>query len=195
MDFLKGPQRTDEEAKQIPIEQRTGVSAAAIQAQELAFNMGLSTENAARAAKAAEAAVNSGVDTNRAASEAVFNIAMEQQSRGIADELEALNASPSTTPSTASSSRSMAGAGSSFAVSPPSTATTSPVADRSPIETRNLSVNESSVGTPESTPGTAINPGSGGIDDNFGMAKGGLVNKRQYPSKKKRGKGIASAKA
>ena len=27
------------------------------------------------------------------------------------------------------------------------------------------------------------------------LAKGGLVNKRQYPSKKKRGKGIASAKA
>jgi hypothetical protein len=30
---------------------------------------------------------------------------------------------------------------------------------------------ESSVGTPESTPGTPSNPGSGGIDDNFGMPK------------------------
>jgi hypothetical protein len=53
---------------------------------------------------------------------------------------------------------------------------------------------ESSVGTPESTP----DPFSASYDGPagpFGAAKGGLVNKRQYPSKKKRGKGIASAKA
>lgn len=50
--------------------------------------------------------------------------------------------------------------------------------------------------TPGPSPGgTPSNPGSGGIDDNFGMARGGLVNKRQYPAKKKRGKGLASAKS
>jgi Arc/MetJ-type ribon-helix-helix transcriptional regulator len=193
----------NQSGKPMPVEERTGVSAAAIQAQELAFNMGLSTENAARAAKAAEAAVNSGVDTNRAASEAVFNIAMEQQSRGIADELEALNASPSTTPSTASSSRSMAGAGSSFAVSPSVPATTTGVAasGSGPVS-RNLDGPDPGIDRSGSYDygGSSYgyeSPSAIGADvgESYSfLAKGGLVNKRQYPSKKKRGKGIASAK-
>jgi Arc/MetJ-type ribon-helix-helix transcriptional regulator len=45
-------------------------------------------------------------------------------------------------------------------------------------------------GTPAPAPGSGV----GGIDDNWGMAKGGLVNKRQYPAKKKKGKGIAASK-
>jgi hypothetical protein len=52
---------------------------------------------------------------------------------------------------------------------------------------------ESSVGTPESTP----DPFSASFDGPagpFGAAKGGLVNKRQYPTKKKKGKGIAASK-
>ena len=170
----------DQTGKPAPVETRTGVSAAAIQAQDLAFSMGLSTENAAKAAKAAEAAAKGGVDTNKAASDAVFTIAMEQQSRGIAEELEALNASPSTTPSTASSSRSTAGAGSSFAVSPSSVAATSPVSDSGG------SITSTDLGF-----GTGVDYGS--EDLGSFLAKGGLVNKRQYPSKKKRGKGIAAA--
>lgn len=55
---------------------------------------------------------------------------------------------------------------------------------------------ESSVGTPEST------PQSYGATDTFGSegregidyAKGGFVGKRQYPAKKKKGKGIAASK-
>jgi Arc/MetJ-type ribon-helix-helix transcriptional regulator len=46
------------------------------------------------------------------------------------------------------------------------------------------------VGPPAPAPGSV----AGGIDDNWGMAKGGLVNKRQYPAKKKKGKGIAASK-
>jgi hypothetical protein len=52
---------------------------------------------------------------------------------------------------------------------------------------------ESSVGTPESTP----DPFSASFDGPagpFGAAKGGLVAKRQYPAKKKKGKGIAASK-
>ena len=170
-----------------PVEQRTGVSAAAIQAQDLAFSMGLSTENAAKAAKAAEEAAKSGVDTNKAASDAVFAIAMEQQSRGIAEELEALNASTSTTPSTSSSSRGMTSAGSSFAVSPPSVAATAPVRG-STIETRDLDTSvDSGYVSPE-----AIGQDVG--ESYSFLAKGGLVNKRQYPTKKKKGKGIATSK-
>jgi hypothetical protein len=58
MDFLKGPQRTDEEAKQIPIEQRTGVAEQACRALEqlqLAINEQLNKlSEDAEYAKAAE---------------------------------------------------------------------------------------------------------------------------------------------
>jgi hypothetical protein len=148
MDFLKGPQRTDEEAKQIPIEQRGPVvEQAATLAGQMAFQRasesGLSEPEsrdfARQASDAASIFSRSGMDVQTAARTAVE----EQQNL------------------------------------------------------RDIEANqgESSVGTPESTPGTPSNPGSGGIDDNFGMARGGLVNKRQYPTKKKRGKGIASAKS
>lgn len=50
---------------------------------------------------------------------------------------------------------------------------------------------ESSVGTPDTGRGE---PESFSTGDWGGLAKGGLVNKRQYPAKKKRGKGLASAK-
>jgi hypothetical protein len=148
MDFLKGPQRTDEEAKQIPIEQRGPVvEQAATLAGQMAFQRasesGLSEPEsrdfARQASDAASIFSRNGMDVQTAARTAVE----EQQNL------------------------------------------------------RDIEANqgESSVGAPESTPGTPSNPGSGGIDDNFGMARGGLVNKRQYPTKKKRGKGIASAKS
>lgn len=189
----------NQSGKPMPVEERTGVAAQDIRAQDAAatayqeaLNAGISPVDASRAAINAADSVNSGVDPTTAAANAVANAQQAAGlTKGIAEEYAVLSGA---TPSTASSSRSMAGAGSSFAVSPPSVAATSPVADRSQIETRNLSVNESSVGTPESTP----DPFSASYDGPagpFGAAKGGLVNKRQYPSKKKRGKGIASAKA
>ena len=189
----------NQSGKPMSVEERTGVAAQDIRAQDAAatayqeaLNAGISPVDASRAAINAADSVNSGVDPTTAAANAVANAQQAAGlTKGIAEEYAVLSGA---TPSTASSSRSMAGAGSSFAVSPPSVAATSPVADRSQIETRNLSVNESSVGTPESTP----DPFSASYDGPagpFGAAKGGLVNKRQYPSKKKRGKGIASAKA
>jgi Arc/MetJ-type ribon-helix-helix transcriptional regulator len=53
---------------------------------------------------------------------------------------------------------------------------------------------ESSVGTPSSDPdfGSGRDFGSRDIGEN--LAKGGLVAKRQYPTKKKKGKGIAASK-
>jgi hypothetical protein len=78
----------------------------------------------------------------------------------------------------------------------PSTgATASPVTSTgSTIESRDISA-ELNVGSGDSIVGTPeTGSGVGGIDDNWGMAKGGLVNKRQYPSKKKKGKGIAASK-
>jgi Arc/MetJ-type ribon-helix-helix transcriptional regulator len=65
-------------------------------------------------------------------------------------------------------------------VSPASTATTSPVSDSGG------SITSTDLGF-----GTGVDYGS--EDLGSFLAKGGLVNKRQYPSKKKRGKGIASA--
>ena len=53
---------------------------------------------------------------------------------------------------------------------------------------------ESSVGSPSSDPdfGTGRDFGSRDLGEN--LAKGGLVAKRQYPTKKKKGKGIAASK-
>jgi Arc/MetJ-type ribon-helix-helix transcriptional regulator len=181
MDFLKGPQRTDEEAKQIPIEQRTGVAAQDIRAQDAAatayqaaINSGMDAEYASQAARGAAQGVNSGMSPEDAAKVAVEAVQDVIDREGVPVSVA--------TPSTASSSRSMAGAGSSFAVSPPSVAATSPVSDSGG------SITSTDLGF-----GTGVDYGS--EDLGSFLAKGGLVNKRQYPSKKKRGKGIASAKA
>ena len=73
--------------------------------------------------------------------------------------------------------------------------TTSPVGTTaSPVESRKTESRpldlgtESSVGSPESEP-REFTTGDWG-----GLAKGGLVSKRQYPAKKKKGKGIAASK-
>jgi hypothetical protein len=146
MDFLKGPQRTDEEAKQIPIEQRTGVPVENIRNAEIASTtayqraseLGLDEVAKNEAGQAAATFARSGMDAQTAARTAVE----EQQNL------------------------------------------------------RDIEANqgESSVGTPESTP-DPFSTSYDGPAGPFGAAKGGLVNKRQYPSKKKRGKGIASAKS
>jgi hypothetical protein len=149
MDFLKGPQRTDEEAANISIESRTGTSIAGIEAESKVIDLGLNDFYAKAAAANATESYQRGTDRETAVANAVANA---EQAKAVQDAAE--------------ESYKHGGQG-----------------------------GESSVGTPESTPGTPSNPGSGGIDDNFGMARGGLVNKRQYPTKKKRGKGIASAKS
>jgi Arc/MetJ-type ribon-helix-helix transcriptional regulator len=146
MDFLKGPQRTDEEAGKIPIEQRTGVPVENIRNAEIASTaayqraseLGLDEVAKNGAGQAAATFARSGMDAQTAARTAVE----EQQNL------------------------------------------------------RDIEANqgESSVGTPESTP-DPFSTSYDGPAGPFGAAKGGLVNKRQYPSKKKRGKGIASAKA
>jgi Arc/MetJ-type ribon-helix-helix transcriptional regulator len=53
---------------------------------------------------------------------------------------------------------------------------------------RDIEADQGRVGTPEPTP-TEFTTGDWG-----GLAKGGLVAKRQYPTKKKKGKGIAASK-
>jgi Arc/MetJ-type ribon-helix-helix transcriptional regulator len=146
MDFLKGPQRTDEEAGKIPIEQRTGVPVENIRNAEIASTaayqraseLGLDEVAKNGAGQAAATFARSGMDAQTAARTAVE----EQQNL------------------------------------------------------RDIEANqgESSVGTPESTP-DPFSTSYDGPAGPFGAAKGGLVNKRQYPTKKKRGKGIASAKA
>jgi Arc/MetJ-type ribon-helix-helix transcriptional regulator len=145
MDFLKGPQRTDEEAGKIPIEQRTGVPVENIRNAEIASTtayqraseLGLDEVAKNEAGQAAATFARSGMDAQTAARTAVE----EQQNL------------------------------------------------------RDIEANqgESSVGTPSSEPSYSAPGGSYFSDTLSPMAKGGLVNKRQYPSKKKRGKGIASA--
>lgn len=201
MSFLKGPQRTDEQAKQIPIEQRTGVAVQDIRAQDAAatayqeaLNAGISPVDASRAAINAADSVNSGVDPTTAAANAVANAQQAAGlTKGIAEEYAVLSGA---TPSTASSSsRSKAGAGSSFAASPSTPATTTGVpVGGSSIVSRDLSEEEKGGLAGSGGGGSG---GGGAIDyGDYGafLAKGGLVNKRQYPAKKKRGKGIAAAK-
>jgi len=53
---------------------------------------------------------------------------------------------------------------------------------------------ESSVGAPSSDPDFGSGKGFGSQDLGSFLAKGGLVSKRQYPTKKKKGKGIAASK-
>lgn len=163
-----------------PIETRTPVSAEAIRAgadaEAAAKNAGLSDMFAGIASESAAAQVAQGVPLDQAVRNAVEAAAMDaytiDTSRG------------TSTPSSRGS----------FAVSPASTAETSAVSSREGAS-RNLTTEErgdSSVGTPDTGRGE---PESISTGDWGGLAKGGLVNKRQYPAKKKRGKGIASAKS
>lgn len=95
--------------------------------------------------------------------------------------------------------------GSSFAVSPPSVADTSPVTSTGGgITSRDLGGPEPGIdrsgsydyGGSSYSGDTGFGTGSDYGEQDYGsfFAKGGLVNKRQYPAKKKRGKGLASAK-
>jgi Arc/MetJ-type ribon-helix-helix transcriptional regulator len=178
MDFLKGPERqglpapvTDALARtpaQIAAGTTAGagsmIEAAAADAYSKATEGGLSDTFAGIAAESAAAQVAQGVDPAKAVEDAVRAAAMD-----------AYTIDTSRGTSTPSSS------GSSFAVSPPSVAATSPVADSGG------SITSTDLGF-----GTGVDYGS--EDLGSFLAKGGLVNKRQYPTKKKRGKGIASAK-
>jgi hypothetical protein len=150
MDFLKGPQRTDEEAANITIESRTGTSIAGIEAESKVRDLGLNDFYAKAAAANATESYQRGTDRETAVANAVANA---EQAKAVQDAAE--------------ESYKHGGQG-----------------------------GESSVGTPTSGEPDYTSPRDA-RDSPFAdtLAKGGLVNKRQYPSKKKRGKGIASAKA
>jgi hypothetical protein len=130
-----------------------------------AKDSGLSDEAASRAAAAAAEALNRGQDPAVAINTGVV--------AGVAyqNDLDSLMEANPSRPGT----------------------TASPVTSRT-VESRSLDLGgDSSVGTPESTP----DPFSASFDGPagpFGAAKGGLVSKRQYPTKKKKGKGIAASK-
>jgi hypothetical protein len=168
-----------------PVETRTPTSAGTIQDEQAqaiaadAYSQALSRTNddalASRAAAMAVEAVNRGVDPTAALDDAV------RTAEEIADRSSIGSMFGGTASSAASTSRSTAGAGSSFAVSPSSVAATSPVSDSGG------SITSTDLGF-----GTGVDYGS--EDLGSFLAKGGLVNKRQYPTKKKKGKGIAASK-
>jgi hypothetical protein len=76
--------------------------------------------------------------------------------------------------------------------STPATTTGVPVGGTS-ITSRSLTTEETDSGSWSGPGGEASWGGGSAVGPDWN--KGGLVNKRQYPSKKKRGKGIASAKS
>lgn len=164
--------------------------AAAADAYSKATDGGLSDTFAGIAAESAAAQVAQGVDPAKAVEDAVRAAAMDaytiDTSRGPGQ---------TTTPSS----------GSSFAVSPPSVAATSPVSSTgSGIASRDLGGPEPGIdrsgsydyGGSSYSGDTGFGTGSDYGEQDYGsfFAKGGLVNKRQYPAKKKRGKGLAAAK-
>lgn len=123
-----------------------GAQSVASSAYSSAISLGLSEEQATTEAAKAVDAFNSGKSPADAIS-GVFDAAMAQQAKGVAAELEAMNA-PS------------GGAG-----------------------------GDGGYGGYGGTTGGGDTMGFGGE-----YAEGGLVNRRQYPAKKKRGKGLAAAK-
>ena len=152
--------------------------AAANDARQRALDSDFSSDAASRAAASAAEAVSRGVDPAVA-----VQAAIEAEQDVIDRESVSITGPSSTSRSYSPSST----------VSPTVYATSSPVTSRT-AESRSLDLGgDSSVGTPESTP----DPFSASFDGPagpFGAAKGGLVAKRQYPTKKKKGKGIAASK-
>lgn len=157
------------------------VQAAATDAYSQAKDSGLSDEAASRAAAAAAEAINRGQDPAVAVNTGVVAGVSYQNDL---DSLMEANVSRTTEPRGT---------------------TASPVSSRgSGIETRNLEGPD--PGTDRSSGydygGSSYSPDSGfGTGSDYGnqdygsfFAKGGLVNKRQYPTKKKKGKGIAASK-
>jgi hypothetical protein len=175
-----------------PVETRTPTSAGTIQDEQAqaiaadAYSQALSRTNddalASRAAAMAVEAVNRGVDPTAALDDAV------RTAEEIADRSSIGAMFGGTASSAASTSRSSSP---SSTASPTVSATASPVTSRT-VESRSLDLGgDSSVGTPSSTPTASWGGGSAvGPDWN----KGGFVGKRQYPTKKKKGKGIAASK-
>jgi hypothetical protein len=148
--------------------------AAANDARQRALDSDFSSDAAARAAASAAEAVSRGVDPAVAVQAAI------EAEQDVIDR----------------ESVSITGPG------PSTGATASPVTSTgSTIESRDISAelnvgggNESSVGTPETGSYSYSAPGGSFTSDSLTpYAKGGLVAKRQYPAKKKRGKGIAAA--
>jgi hypothetical protein len=149
--------------------------AAANDARQRALDSDFSSDAASRAAASAAEAVSRGVDPAVAVQAAI------EAEQDVIDR----------------ESVSITGPG------PSTGATASPVTSTgSTIESRDISAelnvgggNESSVGTPETGSYSYSAPGGSFTSDSLTpYAKGGLVAKRQYPTKKKKGKGIAASK-
>jgi hypothetical protein len=171
-----------------PLTEGTGgslMSAAAADAYSQALSITNDDVLASRAAAMVVEAMNRGVDPAVALDDAV------RTAEEIADRSSIGAMFGGTASSAASTSRSYTP---SSTVSPTVSATASPVTSRT-VESRSLDLGgDSSMGTPSSDPdfGSGRDFGSRDIGEN--LAKGGLVNKRQYPAKKKKGKGIAASK-
>jgi hypothetical protein len=182
-----------------PVETRTPTSASTIQDEQAqaiaadAYSQALSRTNddalASRAAAMAVEAVNRGVDPTAALDDAVRTAEEIADRSSIGAMFGGVDRSASYDygGSSAGAARSSA----SFTQAPVSTAATTP-ARGSTIETRNL---DTSVDNTPEAPAfgysdTFGEEGREGID----FAKGGFVGKRQYPTKKKKGKGIAASK-
>ncbi len=168
-DFIKPylPTPTPEGFGTAPLTAGSGYSMADAIAADAAS--GLSGAAAARAAAAAVEAYNNGQDPVTAVNTgAVAGVAYQND----LDSLMEANVSRTTSPVGT---------------------TASPVESRT-TESRALDLGtESSVGTPETGSGVGASP-DGETREYSPFARGGLVSKRQYPAKKKKGKGIAASK-
>lgn len=141
-----------------------GAQSVASSAYSSAISLGLSEEQATTEAAKAVDAFNSGKSPADAIS-GVFDAAKAQQAKGVAAELEAMN-----------------------------TKTTEDVTSGAP--SRSFNVDAGGGGDGGGGYGGYGGTTGGGDTMGFGgeYAEGGLVNRRQYPAKKKRGKGLAAAK-
>lgn len=152
--------------------------AAAEDAYSQAKSAGLSDTFAEIASSSASSQVQLGVDPARAVRDALEAAQMDAYT------MDTSRTGPS------SSSRSYTP---SSTMSPTVSAEARPVESRE-VQSRSLDLSgDSSIGTPETGSGAGVSP-DGETREYSPFAQGGFVGKRQYPTKKKKGKGIASSK-
>ena len=164
------------------------MEAVASDAYREAIDLGLSEASASRAAANALSLYNSGAANESSAISVSVRDELDRVTGGSSLGVDALGGSPYSS--------------SSSTVSPPSTATASAVSEKGSITQRDISDFDPGKDRSGSYDyGGSSYSGGFGTGTDFGeqdygsfLAKGGLVNKRQYPAKKKRGKGIAAAK-
>jgi Arc/MetJ-type ribon-helix-helix transcriptional regulator len=182
MDFLKGPERQGLPAPVGDIgrpfltetSKISMTEAAAADAYSRAQSENLGDDASSRAAASAAEAVSRGVDPASAIQAAIEAEQDVRDRSGIGDIFSSRGSSTVSPSST------------------PATTTGVPVGGTS-ITSRSLTTEETDSGSWSGPGGEASWGGGSAVGPDWN--KGGLVNKRQYPSKKKRGKGIASAKS